>query len=253
MDRNFKAIATFGMAGALLLASGAAMAQGKASAAAPAAGGSDHDAMVGHLAVGYLGHRSLSIGNEIVTGANPVIQAPVVGVRYWIDPLLGLDLGLGLAFGSGSAKVDAANAADNTDSRMGLLFHAGVPLALGSVKHFTFLIVPEMNVGFGSRTQEVTNGGTKMVDSGVHFDLGARAGAEIHFGFIGIPQLSLQGSVGLRLDVASGSNEATTATDPATGARVTTKTNYSGFGVRTDTYENPWNIFTTNIAALYYF
>jgi hypothetical protein len=71
-------------------------------------------------------------------------------------------------------------------------------------------------------------------------DLGARAGSEIHFGFMGIPQLSLQGSVGVRLNMNS------TSGDPGDNST-------SHFDLATTVGDNPWNIFTSNVAALYYF
>jgi hypothetical protein len=77
---------------------------------------------------------------------------------------------------------------------------------------------------------------------GFHLDVGARAGAEIHFGFIDVPQLSLQGSVGVRLAMDSVSVEAGDA-----------ETSASRFNFNTTVGDNPWNIFTSNVAALYYF
>ena len=62
-------------------------------------GGSDHATMSEHIGVGYLGRRSIPIaadgggGTFDVNGAS--VQAPVIGVRYWLDPSLGIDAGLG--------------------------------------------------------------------------------------------------------------------------------------------------------------
>jgi hypothetical protein len=119
------------------------------------------------------------------------------------------------------------------------MLHGGVPLSLASAGHFSFQIVPEMNVGLASQSPDDTD--TSL--SGFHFDVGARAGAEIHFGFIGVPQLSLQGSVGVRMNVDS------TKYSPEMGDDVST----SHFSWSTTVGDNPWNIFTSNVAALYYF
>ncbi|HEY3667037.1 MAG TPA: hypothetical protein VGL19_13585, partial [Polyangiaceae bacterium] len=72
--------------------------------------------------------------------------------------------------------------------------------------------------------------------------LGARAGTEIQFGFIGIPELSLQAGVGLAFTYDRIKDSA-----PA-GAVVQSRT-----ALGTSVGDNPWNIFTGNIAALYYF
>jgi hypothetical protein len=121
------------------------------------------------------------------------------------------------------------------------MLHGGVPLSLASAKHFSFQIVPELNLGFaGSSSTTAAGVDTKL--SGFHFDMGARAGAEIHFGFIDVPQLSLQGSVGVRLNVDSTSYK-TAGVDNST----------SQFSFGTTVGDNPWNIFTSNVAALYYF
>src|SRR5699024_949445 len=114
-------------------------------------------------------------------------------------------------------------------------------LSLASAGHFSFQVVPELNVGFAGQSQDNAAGMTNKI-SGFHMDLGARAGAEIHFGFINVPQLSLQGSIGARLNVDS---------QKVTNMGAETKSSSWGFG--TTVGDNPWNIFTSNVAALYYF
>ena len=76
-------------------------------------------------------------------------------------------------------------------------------------------------------------------------DVGARAGTEIQFGFIGIPELSLQAGVGLALSYDR--VKATNKTTPETSTTV------SQTRLGTSVGDNPWNIFTGNVAALYYF
>ena len=228
------------------------MALPTATAAAPVAGTSDHDAVVGHLAVGYLGRTLIPIG---VAGA-PALAAPVVGVRYWIDPMVGLDLGLGLALGGTS--TDTTTTPPGTTATLSgpkptaFVLHAGVPLALASAKHFTFEVIPEANFGYGQQTADAAVGLNGVANvtkqTGVHLDVGARAGAEIHFGFMGLPQLSLQGSVGLRFDYDKLGQD---FAPPAPAAAVHTSTSIWGLG--TTVYDNPWNIFVSNVSALYYF
>jgi hypothetical protein len=205
---------------------------GAAPQAAAVAGNSDHDAVVGRLAVGYLGRSSVTIfGGD-------AINAPVVGVRYWLSDMLGIDAGLGFAFAGGSQET--AGTSTDDPSTHAFLLHGGVPLSLASAGHFSFQIVPELNVGFAGRSAEMA--GMDVSQSGFHLDVGARAGAEIHFGFMNVPQLSLQGGVGVRFNIDSTSSE-------AGGAE--SSTSDTSFG--TTLNGNPWDIFTGNIAALYYF
>jgi hypothetical protein len=205
---------------------------GAAPQAAAVAGSSDHDAVVGRLAVGYLGRNGVTIGG----GA--VIQAPVVGVRYWLSDMLGIDAGLGFGFGGSSTEVGGMD--NDGPSAHAFIIHGGVPLSLASAGHFSFQVVPELNVGFAGTSQDV--GGMTNKNSGFHMDLGARAGAEIHFGFINVPQLSLQGSIGARLNIDS-QKVTTMGTDASS----------SSWSLGTTVGDNPWNIFTSNVAALYYF
>ena len=197
---------------------------GAAPQAAAVAGASDHDAVVGRLAVGYL-------GRTMASGGAPA--APVVGVRYWLSDLLGIDAGIGFGIGSGSNK--AAGVSTDIPSTHAFILHGGVPLSLASAGHFSFQVVPELNLGFAG-----TSGPGDASTSAFHLDVGARAGAEIHFGFIDVPQLSLQGGVGLRMNIDS------TGADPGDSGT-------SRFTFGTNVGDNPWNIFTSNVAALYYF
>jgi len=222
-----------------------------APAAAPAAdkpaGDSDHDAMVGHLAVGYMGFTNVpygylgDLGNTYPN--NQIARAPVVGVRYWFSPALGLDVGLGFTTTFGSNSTPAANGATtSTDANAPTAFvvHGGLPIAFASAKHYVFELIPEVNFGYAQ--QAITDGDM----NGIHFDMGARVGTEIHFGFIGIPQLALQASVGLKIDVNQTKNETT----PAGGQTI--KQTSSRTVVGTTVYDNPWNIFLGNVSALYY-
>lgn len=208
-------------------------------------GDSDHDAMIGHLAVGFLGRRNMRIGND-QAGATPAfatIDAPVIGIRYWIDQLLGLDLGLGFVSSSGSTTV--LNTSTDKPHALAAILHGGVPLSLVSAKHYSFQIVPEINVGLATGG-ETPGPGVDVTYSGFHLDLGARAGGEIHFGFMGIPQLALQGSVGIAVAIDS-----TTSTNNTAG--IETSASNSDLTIGTSVHDNPWNIFTSNVAALYYF
>jgi hypothetical protein len=240
---------------------GAAPAPQPAPAAQPAApavaaqGGSDHDAVVGTLGVGFLGRRSMRLGNELAPGTTEFpdgsieIDAPVIGIRYWVHPMVGIDAGIGFLFTSGEATQSTGGASTTVDEAgiTAFILHAGVPLSLASAQHFSFQIVPELNVGFASQTIEPLPGDPAFdtENKGFHFDIGARAGAEIHFGFIDVPQLSLQGSVGVLFETDSFSSTLKSAPEEKYEA------SHSAF--RTTVGDSPWNIFIANVAALYYF
>lgn len=225
------------------------------------AGGSDHNQMVGRLAVGYFGISNIGAGANVAAngmalnlGANDspyaaTGNAPVVGVRYWIDQMIGIDVGLGMTIVGGGGKIEVSGNNANasvTASRLpftGFILHGGVPLALASVDFFTFEVIPELNVGFAHSRQAA---GPGLSESGFHFDVGGRVGGEVSFGFMHIPQLSLVGSVGLRLDADSGNTS-------AEGGGITTKYSSSRTELHTTVGPNPWAIFTNQVAALYYF
>jgi hypothetical protein len=216
--------------------------------AAPAE--SDHHAMVGRLAVGYLGFVSIPFGalsgidvNE--PGANQIASAPVVGIRYWMNPSVGIDAGLGITTTFGTQKVEGLGVSTSTNATAptGLAVHFGLPLALKAVKHYAFQIIPEVNIGYAQQAipNQAATLGTDH--SGFHLDIGARAGAEVHFGFIGIPELSLVGSVGLRVDINQTKTE-----DKA--SNITVKD--SRTVIRTTVGNEPWDMFVGNISAFYY-
>jgi hypothetical protein len=212
---------------------------------------SDHDAMVGRLAVGYLGFVRIPFGalasldlNE-PTGPAQYALAPVVGVRLWLNSTLGIDAGLGVTTTFGTHKSESPGVSNSTNATAptGLAVHFGLPLALKAAKHYAFQLIPEANIGYAQQAipNPETNLGTDL--SGLHLDIGARAGAEVHFGFIGVPELSLVGSVGLRVDVnqTKTENKATNVTDKDTRTVV-----------HTTVGNNPWDIFMGSISAFYY-
>ena len=80
--------------------------------------------------------------------------------------------------------------------------------------------------------------------SGIRFDIGARAGGEVHFGFIGVPQLSLVATIGIGFRYES--VKLSLSDNTISGS-------ISGINFGTTVQDAPWAIFTNNISALYYF
>jgi hypothetical protein len=218
-----------------------------ARVAAPAAMESDepdHDKFIGRFAVGYLGTQGVPTLTVNGTGNNATLQtgtltAPVVGIRYWLQPKLGIDAGIGLGWNS----VNNTNNGLDT-SQFAFVLHGGLPLAFVEGKHYVFELIPEINFGMGSTTIKNPNpAGPDASVSGLLLQGGARVGAEVHFGFIGIPQLALQASVGLFIQhtyVKASSGDVTSQAQGVTGFTTTVG-------------NNPWGIFTDSVAALYYF
>lgn len=226
-----------------------------AAAPAPAdPNGSDHDAVVGHFAIGYLGRQGMLMATP---GGNAPQAAPIIGMRYWLDPMIGIDAGIGLSITSNTTTPPAPAPEVKGFAPTVFMIHGGVPLALTSSKHFSFQIIPELNFGTasGSVTPPPVAGVAqpKTTYSGTHFDIGARAGAEIHFGFVGIPQLSLQAGVGLAFASDSTKVVVDSSTDAAGNAVPGSTTKFNQTALATSVGDNPWNIFTSNVAALYYF
>ena len=203
----------------------------------PDPGGADHASVVRHFGIGYMGRRAMTIDADPATGTITTVDAPVIGARYWLDSMIGIDAGLGLLLSSGSSTV--GNVSTSTQGYTVFIVHGGVPLALAGSRHFSFQVVPELNLGFARSPR----GGNGADLTGFHFDIGARAGTEIQFGFIGVPELSLQAGVGLALAYDH------VKISPAMGD--SSSVGHTALG--TSVGNNPWDIFTGNIAALYYF
>ncbi len=246
----------------IVFGSSAALAQDTppAPVAAPAHAAaelSDHEAMVHHFAIGYMGASQIPIAqvNNAGPGLNITegnVTAPYIGGRYWVSPLLGIDVGLGFAYASATQTTTVTGqptVSTDRPSVLGFGVHAGVPLALAYSKHFTFEIIPELNVGYASSTVKtvVPAGNPPVPDinqTGLRFDLGARVGSEVHFGFIGVPQLSLQATIGLGFRYSS---------VKASASDGSASVSLGGPAFGTSVQDAPWAIFTNNIAALYYF
>lgn len=212
--------------------------------------------MVHHLAVGYMGVSQIPIA-QVQAGGNPPqvtadnVAAPYIGARYWLSTLVGIDVALGFGYSGGSTSTTVNNTTTSVDtpSRTGFGVHAGLPLALASSSHFTFEAIPELTFGYATSTlkQNTPMGLPPQPDvslSGIRFDIGARIGGEMQFGFIGIPQLSLQATIGLGFRY--------------TQIKASTSDNSFGFSQSTPAFattvqDAPWAIFTNTVSALYYF
>jgi hypothetical protein len=165
------------------------------------------------------------------------LSAPVIGIRWWMGAPLGPFRTWGLDVGFGVARSSTESSPEDV-TRTALLLHGGLPLVVSTTRHVAIEFVPELNIGLASG-QEAN--GTDV--SGSLLEVGFRAGAEVFFGFVGLPQLALEGSVGLALRREN-------RTEQSSGGRET--------GVATTTFgtsvrNQPWDLFRTSVAARYYF
>jgi hypothetical protein len=199
--------------------------------AASAATGSDFDRVNPGIGFGWFGISDIPVGDA-------ELQAPVVGIRWWMGQGMGPFRAWGIDAGVGIARQSTDVEGDADDSATGILLHAGLPLVLSANRHMAIQLIPEINLGLASG--EV--GGAQDV-SGSRFDLGARAGAEVFFGFMGLPNLSLDASVGFFLSRQGRSVEQAGGGDA--------ETTQWFFG--TTKFNDPWDIFRANIGARYYF
>ena len=209
----------------------------------------DHHAMVAHFEHfldGALDRRDRDVEDGAAVGRHCVSEP----VDFTVFDFGGFEEGEGSAFAVFAQHVQHELAGAFDDSvRTGIGLHAGVPLALAYTKHFTFELVPELTFGYASSTikANIVAGQPASPDisqSGLRFDLGGRVGGELHFGFMGVPQLSLQATVGLGFRYSS--------------VKVSLSDNSfsqssGGPSFGTSVQDAPWAIFTNNVSALYYF
>jgi hypothetical protein len=221
----------------------------------------DHERFVGHFAVGYFGISQIPIGTADPAGAAGIaapgqgtVTAPIIGVRYWLKRGMGIDAGIGLGYqqGGGSTTVVNANGSTTTlntssnNNAFAFALHGGVPFALAEGHHYVFEFVPEATFGYATGTVKGVPGNPPGPDTsvnGVRFNIGARIGAELHFGFIGVPELALQASIGVYVAYGQAGSSQTNGSSWSAN-----QTNIS-----TSVQGDPWAIFADTISALYYF
>jgi hypothetical protein len=192
--------------------SGSVVPAPSAQPAASSAGGTDHDRVINQWALRYFGQ--VSAGGP--GGAAPTVHN--IGVRYWLSRAIGVEAGVGLAFSTRSTMGGS-----NTEFGFGIT--GGLPINLAATQHLAIHVIP--NVTFGMPT----------VDPLVTvLSLGADAAAELHFGFINVPQMSLQARFGLNVNLLAGGG-----------------VTQFGFGTTAGQGSNVWDVIAASIAATYYF
>src|SRR5689334_16243632 len=118
------------------------------------------------------------------------------------------------------------------NTTFGILFQGGVPFVLSTHRHVNFEVGPYLTVGYGKTS---TKGGTTTLPetdlNGFRLDVGARAGFEVFFGFIGIPKLALSATVGAQFEYVRNAQSA--------GGVDSSDSTYT---LSTTVQNNPWDI-----------
>lgn len=174
----------------------------------------DHDSV--SFGISFFGLNGINVAPANLGGGALNLALPTVGIRAWFGTV-GLDVGIGL--GTTTRKTFNTCPGTNCDSErvrdgginggFGFGLHVGVPIAAAKSRHATFLIIPELGFAYGGATLFVP-GDDASADIGlsaIQLDAGVRVGGELHFGAIGLPNLSLQLTIGLGLRYTSRSAE----------------------------------------------
>lgn len=226
-----------------------ARAQGKGAARANAPEGDGEQAM-GTWALVVFNTRPFEFPN---TGGAPAIPLTIytVGVRHWTTKPLwkfrnfGVDLGVGLAFNRSNVTQPQTGTLVTEDgpSTSGFGLHAGLPLAITVHEHAIFELVPEIDLIRAKETiPPLVAGGDTTEYTGWAFRTGVKAGFEIFFGFIGIPQLAVEAGV---------TGMVTFDSVKSTIGPIERSTRQWGFSTQRGT--EPWSVFTGSVAAMYHF
>ena len=193
--------------------------------------GSDFDVELRRWAIGYAGVSLVPDGTGSLT-------VPALGLRYWTSPSVGVDVALGIGWAGGS--TESGGISTDKNSVFGIIAQGGIPLVLSAHRHVTFQVIPYLTLAYGKTS---TGTGASEIDfDGLRVDVGARAGFELFFGFIGIPELALSATLGVQFEyLRSGESSNGVSANDVT------------YGISTTVQNNPWDIFAGNVAARYYF
>jgi len=252
-----------------LLALALAMSSGDARAddAAGEAASDDHDDH--SVGIGFVGTRFVPTtapaatdavviapdGTATLTVAPSEITVPLFGARFWFNSTIGADVGIGFNVQSGTATTVAPNpdpalsseTERATPSTLAVAARLGAPISVFGGRHYHFMLIPELDIGYSSTRLESFDVSTsgEPLDlrlSGFVFGVGARAAAELSFGFIDVPQLAVQWAWGLRLESLRRSGKIGDAEATLRETRI-----------GTSWYGDPWDIFVGSLAVHYYF
>jgi len=176
--------------------------------------------------------RTLGQDPECTAAGRCTVDVNALGVRRWVSERYAWNAGLAFALGGGSSRT-AAGPSGSWDTYLGLGPTLGATFLLADWKHLAVGAGPQLDFVFfmpgGSRPKNLV------------LDLRGVVEGELHFGFWGLPQLSVSANAGLQVHYrkVTGTKAGTTAT--------TSEWSVGFLGERT-----PWSLIT-NLALRYYF
>ena len=162
---------------------------------------SDHDAVVGHLGIQArrLDPGPLPLALRPGLGCAADMSTPctvtlgALGARYWMTRNFAWNAYLAFGAGGGSA---AASGGQGLDTYLGVGPIIGFTLLLANWRHLAIGASPELGVVW-FRPGGAGSGSTKIVE------VRAALEAELHFGFVGVPALSIGLQAGAELEYES--------------------------------------------------
>lgn len=226
------------------------------------------DRVRGRFGLGFVGTHLVPVGYGAPSGTaempgilplggsasfQQIVSVPTIGGLYWTQvafgPVKALGVAVGLGMSSTGSGVQTESPGQNPQSLaappiFGMVVHLGMPMAISSGEHILISLAPEATFGFTSGLARPIAGVTAppAALSGSSVRIGARAAAEIFLGFIGLPEVSIE--AGFRFGVAVDSASVTVGGAKYTAGSTLLVTSLEG---------TPWNVFTSTIAARYYF
>jgi hypothetical protein len=224
------------------------------AAKAPIEPPSARDRLGSSFGIGFLGTANVFKAQpEQAFGAGGVLTlvqrttVPIVGVRWW-TPLrrLAVELGVGAMVSGSHSDLPQMLGGPVGDgpATTEMLAHLSAPLMLASTRHTILFVAPEFRVGL-SRFQPDASGDGVL--TALTIDASLKAGVEIFFSFLGLDNLSIE--AGVRAGMAYEARYTVTSRplEPITTA-VSSQTRFT-----TSLVANPWDLFTSTLAARYYF
>lgn len=228
------------------------------------AGATDHSVVVNRLGLRYFGATTLpSLSAMGTMGGSGTLHT--VGARYWLSGGLAIEGGLALGFNSGGTTTTVtAGAGTNTVSSdipnfFGIGVQIGLPIMLAEAKHLVIHADPFLAFHYGTSAISTTPERDVQNDvslNALRLGVGVNATAELQFGFLGIPQLGLQASIGFSINyLTSSQNTVRTTTRMGEQPRTetTTSNNAFNFGTTVGPNYSLSEIITGSISAVYYF
>lgn len=155
------------------------------------------------LGVGFFG-ASQRVESSFQGGPGVTVSTPFLGVRWWTPVALGAHgrLGVELAGGVSVTTSETETAAGlqletrASPTRRGLGVHAAVPFALGGGEHAIVSVAPEFRYlaydVVDPNPTTLVNAGPRRTPGSSVIEAALRGGVEVFFGFIGVPNLSLE-------------------------------------------------------------